>query len=687
MDKRNIFLYWTGKTYKLVSILQKLVYLHSTSGKGYSIHLINDKNIVDYIKFIPDCFNTLCPAHQADFVRVNVICDYGGIWLDSDTLVLDSLDTLFDILESNDGFLIKENNAVLCNGVFGSKKNTELMLEWKKIILEILGKNNTISWTTLGSSILNNLYSTKNTLYSNYKIFNGLDNLYPIFWKNCVNEFIKKPYDNYKTIIREYQPLIVLVNSVYKELETMTDEHIINGTMPINYFINKSFNNVYNNNYNNLIKSSEFIDNLNYLNTTLKDSLIKNNYMSVLLGNLFYDHEQKNPPFYSSELLKDCEEKRIRLFKAAQMKTHMVEIGLNGGHSSFLCLMANKDIIIYANDIAEYYPPCPNIHPEIYVLVAANTLSEIFRGRFNFIKGSCLTEIPKFVKSNPDIKIDLVHIDGAKHTYKQDFLNIIPLLEDGALVVFDDSNNIQVERTVNELISANLLYRTNKFPQMDTTIKYRNEILIYHKTSNTTIFSNIYKTGIWNDNNSKIPLSGPGSSLENTEECRKLLDTFIHDNKCSSVLDLGCGDLTWIPRTTFFNDATIRYIGIDIVENLINSHSSKYSNKQFICQDIVSYTNYDKVSLIVFRDVLFHLTNNEVLTIFKNIKCKFDFIAITSCKNEINTDTFNNYRFTERNIHKSPYNISINYIDKVEEPIFKRAFYIYPHNEFYSNLN
>ena len=81
-----------------------------------------------------------------------------------------------------------------------SKKNTELMLEWKKIILEILGKNNTISWTTLGSSILNNLYSTKNTLYSNYKIFNGLDNLYPIFWKNCVNEFIKKPYDNYKNL-------------------------------------------------------------------------------------------------------------------------------------------------------------------------------------------------------------------------------------------------------------------------------------------------------------------------------------------------------------------------------------------------------------------------------------------------------------------------------------------------------
>lgn len=42
----------------------------------------------------------MCPAHQADFVRVNVICDYGGIWLDSDTLVLEDK-TEYEILNGN----------------------------------------------------------------------------------------------------------------------------------------------------------------------------------------------------------------------------------------------------------------------------------------------------------------------------------------------------------------------------------------------------------------------------------------------------------------------------------------------------------------------------------------------------------------------------------------------------------
>jgi len=86
MDSRNIFLYWVGNEYKLISILRKLIYLHSTNGKGYKVHLINEKNINDYIQNIPDYFTKLCKANQADFVRVNVICDYGGIWLDSDTI-------------------------------------------------------------------------------------------------------------------------------------------------------------------------------------------------------------------------------------------------------------------------------------------------------------------------------------------------------------------------------------------------------------------------------------------------------------------------------------------------------------------------------------------------------------------------------------------------------------------------
>ena len=100
LQNRNVFLYCIGQEYKLISFLRNLIYLHSTNGIGYNIILITHENINDYVDNIPKYFYDLCPAHQLDFVKVHIICDYGGIWLDSDTLVLDSLDSLFDIIEN-----------------------------------------------------------------------------------------------------------------------------------------------------------------------------------------------------------------------------------------------------------------------------------------------------------------------------------------------------------------------------------------------------------------------------------------------------------------------------------------------------------------------------------------------------------------------------------------------------------
>jgi hypothetical protein len=245
METRNVFLYWVGKEYKLISILRNLIYLHSTNGKGYKVHLITENNLNEYIKNIPKYFNNLCPAHQADFVRVNVICDYGGLWLDSDTLVLDSLDSLFDFIENKKGFFIIQNNQILSNGIFGSKPNTQIMVEWKTQMMNILDiKQGNIDWCDIGNDLLQYLYITNPILYDNYNILNGLDNLYPVNFDRCVTEFIDKPYDNYKTIIRKYQPLIVLVNSVYKNLEDRSEQEILKGNMPLNYFINKSFENM-----------------------------------------------------------------------------------------------------------------------------------------------------------------------------------------------------------------------------------------------------------------------------------------------------------------------------------------------------------------------------------------------------------------------------------------------------------
>lgn len=94
--------------------------------------------------------------------------------------------------------------------------------------------------------------------------------------------------------------------------------------------------------------------------------------------------------------------------------------------------------------------------------------------------------------------------------------------------------------------------------------------------------------------------------------------------------------------------------------------------------------DFDNADIIIIRDVIFHLKNEEILSIFNNIKHKFKFLLITSCKNEINSDKFDEWHFSQKNINIEPFNKSYTFQIKIDEPVFNRSVYIYTHDNFYN---
>ena len=240
---RNVFLYWVGKEYKVIKRLRKLIYMHSMFGTAYTVHLLDDKTVRNYIPDLPPSFSEMKPAHQADYVRVYTVCKYGGIWLDADTIVMESLDPLFRLLEESDGFFIRQNNEGLCNGVFGSRAGTPVMKAWLAAIDERLAAKGKLEFTELGAAFLNKRLKESPEDFRDYTLFNGLDNMYPANWDKCLEEYVEKPYENYKTLIRPFQPLVVLVNSVYTELESKSDKELDETQIPLNYFLRKSYSN------------------------------------------------------------------------------------------------------------------------------------------------------------------------------------------------------------------------------------------------------------------------------------------------------------------------------------------------------------------------------------------------------------------------------------------------------------
>ncbi len=137
----------------------------------------------------------------------------------------------------------------------------------------------------------------------------------------------------------------------------------------------------------------------------------------------------------------------------------------------------------------------------------------------------------------------------------------------------------------------------------------------------------VYEMNLWGGNNYDF-YSGEGSHESSIitpylYEIKRFLTSF---NPQLTVCDLGCGDFNIGKQLVEFSK---QYIAVDIVENLINRNKDKYksSNLEFQCMDIAS-DDLPLTDCVILRQVLQHLSNNEVIKIVQKLN-KYKFIILT----------------------------------------------------------
>ena len=88
--------------------------------KDYEIIEWNEKNFdIDSNKFVKEAYEARKWAYVSDYIRAYAIYNDGGIYLDTDVLVVESLDSLLD----NRAFVGYENPQYPFTAVFGAEKN------------------------------------------------------------------------------------------------------------------------------------------------------------------------------------------------------------------------------------------------------------------------------------------------------------------------------------------------------------------------------------------------------------------------------------------------------------------------------------------------------------------------------------------------------------------------------------
>jgi hypothetical protein len=139
--------------------------------------------------------------------------------------------------------------------------------------------------------------------------------------------------------------------------------------------------------------------------------------------------------------------------------------------------------------------------------------------------------------------------------------------------------------------------------------------LIFRKQKLKDQFTKIYLKNIWKGKESR---SGEGASLAQTETIRRELPPLFHELKIKTLLDAPCGDFFWFNK---LNLCLEKYIGIDIVDTIIDLNRSRFCDAQhdFICLNIVE-DRLPKVDLILSRDCLVHLSNTQAHAVILNFK-------------------------------------------------------------------
>ncbi|MCC6691659.1 MAG: class I SAM-dependent methyltransferase [Bacteroidia bacterium] len=195
-------------------------------------------------------------------------------------------------------------------------------------------------------------------------------------------------------------------------------------------------------------------------------------------------------------------------------------------------------------------------------------------------------------------------------------------------------------------------FLSNSFPTLARLYK-KYKLYLLSKKSTGEVFTDIYKKNTWKSIESH---SGPGSTLLSTKNIRQQLPLLINELKIKTFLDLPCGDYNWMKEVKWDIE---KYIGADIVPELINGNNKKYKNDKILFATLnLLEDKLPDADIIFCRDCLVHLSFDDIAKAFANIKnSNIKYILTTTFPNIDTNENIITGRWRRLDFRKEPFNL------------------------------
>lgn len=167
------------------------------------------------------------------------------------------------------------------------------------------------------------------------------------------------------------------------------------------------------------------------------------------------------------------------------------------------------------------------------------------------------------------------------------------------------------------------------------------------------VFTKIYQDNSWGDADSR---SGRGSNLEQTRIIRQKLPKLFQEREISTILDIPSGDFYWM-RDVDLGD--IRYIGGDIVNEIIEKNKAQYENERrhFQVLNLIK-DKLPRVDLVLCRDCLVHFSFRDTFLALENICHSWStYLLTTFYSHQQNNKDISIGEWQPLNLTKFPFNL------------------------------
>jgi len=359
----NCYFYW-DKGIDNMPLMIKYIYEHNVSislNYNFNLVLLTDENIKQYID-IPDRYYNLESNFKSDIIRYFILDKFGGIWLDTDIIIIKNLNELYSTFIESDYMVmvdVEYTNCIGCASLF-MKKNTICSKYCVDYINNYLNSNKPLKWVSIGPTtilLLNNKYN-KYIKINNYDIVKRGCNF--ICWNDNPginkDKWIMNKDDAQNkacALFWDNNCYYIITWTIYRQNNITTNiiDFVFKNEMSVFYYlINYSKNRK--STFNVLIATSGRSLLQNMLNSLI-DQLNKNDCLTIV-----YDGHNSIPEFNISQ------------FKCKVLQYYEpVQLGFwgHGIRNKYASLLEEKDFIMHADDDDIYYE---------------NT--------FNYLRGTCI---------------------------------------------------------------------------------------------------------------------------------------------------------------------------------------------------------------------------------------------------------------------------------------------------------